>query len=300
MANMTIMGEMASPTPARRAGLVARHPLIAFFILANAISWAIWLPMLLAAQGLLDRPVSQYLHPLGGIGPMLAALIVTALTTGRAGLRDLVTRLTRWRVGIGWWFAAVLGPVGLFGLAAIISRLAGEPWPDLGQFGTNPEFPLLATPLYWLLVSLLGYGIGEQVGWRGFALPRMQARHSALAATLVLSLFWALWHLPLFGILDTYRSMGPAGILGWFLSIVTGAIVLTWLFNSTGGSLLLVAVFHGMVDIVFNTPASPLVASSIGALFTVVALLVLIIAGPANLSRSGKPIFAEPIITHAD
>ena len=135
------------------------------------------------------------------------------------------------------------------------------------------------------------FGFGEEVGWRGFALPRLQARHGAFVASLLLSLGWALWHLPLFFYRPGYTQMGAAGIAGWFFSLLTGAVLLTWLYNESRGSILVVALFHAAVDVAFTSGiSSPSVVQATGGLVTLWGLIVLVAAGPRYLSRRGKMI----------
>lgn len=267
--------------------LTKKHPLVIFFVLTYTISWLIWLPQLASVQGFLGRPVSPYLHLVGELGPLLAAMIVTALTSGRAGIQELAGRMFRWRVNSVWHLIAWFGPVALFAIAAIIVQVVSGTWPVLSRFGQTEEYPQLPLLVYWV-AALVFYGWGEETGWRGFALPRLQNRHNALAATFILSLFWALWHLPLFWFIDGFMRMGMGGAMGWYFSIFLGAVLLTWLYNSTQGSILIVAVFHAMVNIVFDSPLSGDFAMILGMLMTLWGILVLLLYKPARLSRSLK------------
>jgi membrane protease YdiL (CAAX protease family) len=266
-----------------------KHSLVLFFILAYTISWLIWLPQLASAQGFLDGPELPYLHLLGGLGPTLAALIVTGLTSGRTGLRELGGRMVRWRVGIRWHLIAWFGPVALFAVAAVIARLVWGTWPEPGLFGRTREYPHLPVLAYWA-VNLLFFGFGEETGWRGFALPHLQKDRSAMAATLILSLFWAFWHLPLFGFVDDFMKMGLGGAAGWYFSILLGSVLLTWLYNSTWGSILIVAVFHGTLDVVFNSPVSGDLATIMGMLITIWGIAVIRVYQPAALSQVGRQV----------
>ena len=266
-----------------------KHSLVLFFILAYTISWLIWLPQLASAQGFLDRPESPYLHLLGGLGPMIAALIVTGLTSGRTGLRELVGRMVHWRVGIRWHLIAWFGPVALFAVAVFIARLVWGTWPEPGLLGRTREYPHLRVLAYWA-ANLLFFGFGEETGWRGFALPHLQKDRSAMAATLILSLFWAFWHLPLFGFVDDFMKMGLGGVAGWYFSILLGSVLLTWLYNSTWGSILIVAVFHGTLDVVFNSPVSGDLATIMGMLITIWGIAVIRVYQPAALSQVGRQV----------
>jgi membrane protease YdiL (CAAX protease family) len=259
--------------------------MVLFFALAYAFSWVVWAPAVFLSRGASDLQTSSALfHLAGGLGPMVSAFVVTALSGESAGVRELLGRVFRWRVGLGWWVVAVLGTPILFLLAAVACRLLFGGWPHLGEFGRSEEFAFLGLLPYWV-ANIVFYGFGEEVGWRGFALPRLQTGRSALAAALVLSLFWAAWHVPLFTFVMGFKGMGLATVPGWFFSIVTGSVLLAWLYNSTGGSVLIVAVFHGTLDIVINSPSGPELANVMGALVTIWGLAVLVWAGPRNLCR---------------
>ncbi|HEY6410845.1 MAG TPA: type II CAAX endopeptidase family protein [Ktedonobacteraceae bacterium] len=286
---MALLKTTAPPKgPSSLKRLVKEHPLVVYFVMAFGISWMLWIPLVASAHGLLaGGNAFSYFHLLGSLGPMLAALIVTGIVGGAVGLRELGARMVKWRVGIFWWALALFGPAALYGLSAVLLRLFSGAWPNMSQFGQTDEYPQLGLILFWI-ANIAFYGFGEETGWRGFALPRLQNTHSALVASLILSVFWALWHVPLFLSLPNLMNMGIGGTIGWVLFIVTGSILLTWMYNSTRGSILILAVFHGTLDIVINSPSSGALATVNGVLFTVLGVLVLLVTGPASLSRSGK------------
>jgi membrane protease YdiL (CAAX protease family) len=269
--------------------IIREHPLFFFFVLAYAISWLIWLPPLASAQGFLDRPVSPYLHLVGELGPLFAALIVTGITTGRTGILELAKRMFRWRVNLVWHLIAWFSPVVLFIIAAIIARIVWGTWPALSRFGQTAEYPQLALLVYWA-AALFFYGWGEETGWRGFALPKLQKNHNALTSTFLLSIFWALWHLPVFWFVDGFMKMGIGGAIGWYFSILLGAVLFTWLYNSTTGSILIVAVFHATMNIVFDSPFSGDFATVLGMLMTVWGIAMLFFYRPTWQSGRLKPV----------
>jgi uncharacterized protein len=266
--------------------LAKGHPLVLFFALAFAFSWVAWAPAaFLSGDNSEAHTLAPLLHLTGSMGPMLSAFVVTALVGGSVGVGELLGRVFRWRVGLGWWGVALLGTPILFLVATVACRLLFGGWPQFAEFGRSEEFAFLGLLPYWL-ANVVFFGFGEEVGWRGFALPRLQTgRRSALVAALILSLFWAAWHVPLFSFAMGLEGMGLAAIAGWFFSIATGSGLLAWLYNSTGGSILIVAIFHGALDIAINSPAGPEVANVMGALVTIWGLAVLAWAGPKNLSR---------------
>ncbi len=267
--------------------MLRRHPLPVFFALAYGLSWLLWAPPVLAAWGVLPRPASPVWHLLGSLGPALAALVVARLSSGPAALRDLLCRMVDGRVPARWHAVAWGAPFALFLTAVLAARLVWhEAW-NPATFGQSPELPGLGFWGYWA-VSLVFYGWGEETGWRGFALPHLQARRSALGATLLLSAGWAGWHLPLFAFTPGFSRMAAPAIAGWCFSLVTAAVLFTWLFNSTRGSVLVVAAFHGTMDVAFLAPEPPSVASVLGMLVTLWGLAVLVVAGPRYLSRRGK------------
>ena len=265
-----------------------QHPLASYFVLANVISWIIWTPLLLSSLGIRGIPVLPYHHFFGALGPILAAIIMTGINSGKTGLRELLGRIVRWRVSIKWHLIALFGPVALFVIAAVIIRIRGGAWADFGQFGVSEEFPQFGLIAIWIFYTLT-FGVGEETGWRGYALPRLQKSRSALSATLILSGFWALWHLPTFWYRPGYANMNIGGIIGWGFSLVTGAVLLTWLYNSSKGSILIVSLFHGSVDVAFTSRvAQGDIVNIIGMMVMVWAIIVVLVTGPKNLSRSGK------------
>lgn len=268
---------------------LARHPGLAYFGLAYAFSWAVELPLAAAAQGWVPWRVPSTLHYLAAFGPLLAALVVVGATEGRVGVRRWLAGLLRWRVGWVSWLGAVGLPIGLFVAAALVDYFTtGQPlqWARLGQVDYLPDL----TPLGALGLWLLTFGLGEELGWRGFALPRLQRSHSALTASLLLGVLWALWHLPAFFYKDTYMAMGLAGGLPMLvLSITAAALVFTWLYNTSGGSLLVVIVFHALFDFLSVTPAGGAAAPALMSAGVMIwAVLIVVLFRPAHLSRQGK------------
>ena len=124
--------------------------------------------------------------------------------------------------------------------------LITKEWPNLKQIGQVNYLPNLG--LGAVVLWLTTFGFGEEVGWRGFALPRLQKIFSALTANFILGIAWIIWHIPTFFIHETYVEMGPFLLLGMVIGIMLGGVMLTWLYNSTSGSILIVAIWHGLFD----------------------------------------------------
>ncbi|MEP7332100.1 MAG: type II CAAX endopeptidase family protein [Terracoccus sp.] len=267
-----VVVDLVPMTAAARRGPLVRHPLVAFVGLAYLLSWLCWLPLLASRQGWVTWPVSPYLHLAGGLGPATAAVVVTASVSGRAGVAGLLRRCVAWRGRLRWIALAVLGPLGLFGVAVVAARLFDGEWPGLGRFGSSTEYVALPLVVYWA-ANVLFYGFGEEIGWRGFLQPSLQRGRSAFTAALVVALVWAAWHVPLFGITPTYRAMPRVGFVGFFLSLLVAALLLAWLYLVSDGSILVVAIFHAVFDIATTTPtATTSIPTLMGAAVTIAGL----------------------------
>ncbi len=262
--------------------------LVAYFVLAFAISWAIEVPIALSVHGAIAAPAPLALHYLASFGPLLAAAAVTLVRDGPPGLQRLFGGLARWRVGWSYVLFALAVPAVSLVVAVLISRLAGGAWPDLGLLGRADYLPYLGI-LPALALWLLTFGVGEEVGWRGFALPRLQARRTALSASLIIGALWALWHIPALFYRPSYTAMGLFVVPLLLLIAIVGGVVYTWLYNGTGGSLLWVALFHGLYDYLSVWPGA---AIGPGVLMTIVMVFYAVRAykvyGPENLAPLSK------------
>lgn len=271
---------------AARPAWLTRHPLATYFALAYVLSWSVEIPLAAAAQGWTRWHVPLAFHYLAAYGPLLAAVITTWLIEGAPGLRHLAARMVRWRVRPVWWVVAV-SPLFLYGISAVVLRVLRGTWTDAGLLGRINALPDLGLGawLFWLVT----FGIGEETGWRGFALPRLQQRSSALSATVVLAGLWITWHLPTFLYLPTYMKLGLTVLPGFAVGIAAGAVVLTWLYNSTRGSILVVAVGHATLNFVTASPAGDqTIAAAISTAVMVWAVVVILVWKPATLSRAAK------------
>jgi CAAX protease family protein len=267
---------------------IKAHPLLAYFALAYAISWIIVLPLVAYAQGFIEVPVPFALHYLNDYGPLLAAIIVARIADGPEGMRELFRGMIRWRAGLAWVLVAAFSPLVLFGIAAGIAVFAiGEAPPELGLLGELPYLPYLGLGgwIFWLLTV----GLGEESGWRGYALPKLQADMSALSATLIVAFFWVLWHLPRFFYFDGFLDQGFSALPLFALQLLLLAILLTWLYNSGRGSILAAALFHSGFNFFLSSPADVgEMTIIIRGLLIVWVIAVIVAFKPTNLSARGK------------
>jgi len=218
--------------------VVHRHPVRTFFAMTFAVSWALWLPLVL----LPDRipPTAAFLLALlGSLVPSTVALVLVARLHGRDEARRLLRRLLMAHVRIGW-YAAIVALTALMLLAAWVATLIGVPGPVV--VATIPGAVFL-----FLFSIFPGSAVGEEIGWRGYALPHLQSRHSALAASLIVGAIWGLYHLPLFLIGSPLRPIGL--FIPFALSCVIMSIFYTWMYNGTGGSLFVAVLLHASTNL---------------------------------------------------
>lgn len=263
--------------------LLSRHPVLTYFALAYLISWSLWLPAVAAAQGWWQVNVPTWWHYTGASGPLSAAILVTALSKGRPGLRSLLAQYSPSRVRRPWLAFAVVSPLVLVAIGLVLIRLIEGEWPTYADLARADNLPAMALPLT-LLVHISTFGIGEETGWRGFVLTRLQHDHTAMRATHLLALGWGLWHLPAFFENESFMAMGPLETIGWAIGIWMGAIFLTWLYNSSHGSLLIVVFWHGLFNQFSASAASSVVPATLSVGVIVTAIVVIRLAGVRELT----------------
>jgi membrane protease YdiL (CAAX protease family) len=246
---------------------VKRHPLVAFFVLAYALTWPL-IPLVSVS-------------PLWGFpalfGPALAAIIVVAVADGRDGLRDLLGRMARWRVGARW-YAVALGLPAVLALAALGLHLV---------LGGQGPFELGGLSVLNFVVFVLI--VGEELGWRGYALPKLLAERSVLAASLILGALWGAWHLPTFFVPGAPQYGFPFS--AFVLLTMAYSVLFSWVYLRTRGSVLIATLLHGAINLsqgFFLGGVDPArVYWLLAAVYGVAALALVAAAGP-NLSRKPR------------
>jgi membrane protease YdiL (CAAX protease family) len=237
-------------------GWVARHALITFFVLAFLFSWYPWVIAMMRGHTSGPNP----------LGPFIAALVVAGIANGWPTVRDLLSRIVRAR--IGWSSYAIV-----FGLPVLLCALALTVMAAIGQPVSLPTSTAWRELPERFVFIFLFIGLGEEPGWRGFALPRLQKQHSPLIASLILAPIWALWHFPLMG-----NEFPPPIIPAFLISLLGGTLIQTWLFNRSKGSIFAQMLFHATVNTVGAGLVFPLMkGASFVAFWYVYALLWLIV-----------------------
>jgi uncharacterized protein len=277
--------KQSSPERTGLSQFVRRHPLAAFLVLTYGLTWALWIPLAIfrdAASG----PYVPIALLLGSNIPSAVAIVLTAVGLGKSATRKLLGRLLIWRVG--WqWYLVLLAPTALvIGTISLVAITRGGPTAALAV-------PLLSAIIAVAFMTFPGSALGEEIGWRGFALPRLQFRRTALTASLVVGSLHGLWHLPLWlnGNVDHPLSLYPA----FLIQALALSVIYTWLYNSSKGSLLLVVLFHTATNAPLTLVLLPLGIQNwvlpfwLMAGFTAAAALVVVaVFGPSRLSRLPK------------
>ena len=257
-----------------------------FIFLAYGITWAVGIPLALSATpGAEPDPFD--ISQLGALGPAIAGVIMTYREKGKDGLREFLRRVTRWRIGIIWYLAILLVPLIWLGILPAIAVY-------LFQHRSLPPFlgPGYGAPAWkdawWFFLYIMVIGGGqEEVGWRGYLLPRLQTRYNALVSSLIVGLVWSAWHLPFLFIPGS--SLYGSPFLGYLIQLSVLSIILTWIYNNTG-SVFACVLYHTWS----NFAAAYLMLDVTDPVYGVLALLaqlgipllLVIIFGPRRLART--------------
>jgi membrane protease YdiL (CAAX protease family) len=286
-----------------RQGFMHRYPVACFFILAMALGAGI---VSLVASGIL----SSGLALASVLSASVAGIAMTALEDGGAGLKLLFSRLLVWRVGVGYWIVAMLFPIPVFLLGSLFNPIFGGDPIDFSN--PVPAFPILPAFVGFFFVA----GLGQELGWTGYLLPRLQAHSSALIASFVRASLTGIWHLPLliYARLE-HPALASFPYSGWIaqtgflfalavlflMFLLPWSILYTWILNNTQGSLLLVAILHAseiwVVYLMMRTGIDPNNLDNYwgyGGIMVLVAILVVAIAGSQDLSRKYNRIVHQP------
>jgi membrane protease YdiL (CAAX protease family) len=257
--------------------VMKRHPLVTFFTLAYGISWGTFF--------ILGGP---FLFP---FGPFLAALIMASVTGGLGGLKELASRCLRWRVGLKWYAAALFVPAAIALATVSFHILLGAPMPTAAQLG--PWYSLfLLFP-----VAMIDAPLGEETGWRGYAMPRFPAGRSPLANTLILAVLVAGWHVPI-------ALSGGSLAAPYLIGAIASAVVTNWVYYNAHESALFAILYHSAANTMgmylFSMfPASDLVRLFwlLAAVNWVAAVVVVVVAGPSLVRTPAQPeVASEPVV----
>lgn len=242
-----------------------KHTLFYFFLLAYLISWILWTPLLYGIfklgwtnwEGNTWTNYKAILGMLGALGPALSAIITTSIIDGKRGLKALMKRVFQWRVNILWWAVALYF---WWFVCSIIASLNG--FASLKSISLGFAISLINLPALILVLqipTLLIGMVGEELGWRGFALPQLLKKYNPIISSIILACLWMLWHTPL-AFSSTWRDNLPLAqfLIRYILLIFPLTLIFTYFFQKVKGSVLLLMVFHASVNLTFNAYAEAL------------------------------------------
>jgi len=257
------------------------------------LTWPFMIVDVLGSRGILPFRVPVVLWLVMGYMPTLAAVIVTGLTQGREGVRALFRKLLIARVGFKWYLFAIFGLAVVCIVDILLSNQLGSSPARL----ILPEEALAAGPIGLLLNAVLGFLIrgvfnGEELAWRGAALPRLQAKYNALTSSLILSIPWILFHLPLF--FTKGSTQENMSFVAYAVQLAATSILFTWLYNNTRGSVLLAYLMHAAMntwtEFFAIDPANPFQGWMLNGVLIVIAVIAIAVSGAENLSRTNSRI----------
>jgi membrane protease YdiL (CAAX protease family) len=249
MSTLTVASQFAPASPLKR--LLARHPILGYFAIAFGGTWGLLLAPVLAQNGIGLLPFTvpdialMILFVMATLaGPTMGAIVMTAVTSGRPGLRHFFRRYVQLRVGLRWYLVVLIG-YPLLGLLAASASSGLAPFQ-----AALTQWPLIFTTyLPAMLFSMIMPGLAEEPGWRGYALPRLEQRYGPLLGTLILGLLHGTWHLPVFFMTKGIMAMGPFNPSSFFITTLlmgtVATVIWTWVFNNAKGSIFMALVLHG-------------------------------------------------------
>ena len=269
--------------------LIKRYPVLTFFILTTALGW------IAVMVGTTAMPIDEEheMTAMHGIlvfliaSPSVIGIVLTAVVDGRTGLKEMFSRVVRWRVSPVWYAIALLLPFSIMGMGYLVQGMLGGPLAPIDfveQLVFFLPFGLMA-PLF------------EEFGWRGFALPRLQRRHNALVSALVVGLGWALWHATVnyMGKVAQYRTTIVPWLLLWSQFNFTQSVLLSWIHNNTRNSMLLVLLGHfsitmsNMFGLSSPTMGDDLRATLVNVvLYWLVVIVIIVATGSKRLARESR------------
>ena len=280
---MTTISSAASIPESGLKAFAKRNHLTAYFTMAFALMWVFVIPIMLSQRGLgiinlPDTLIEIFLLVATFSGPLPAALIMTTLIDGREGRKKLLRSMFQWRVGLGWYLLLLVGYPLIF-LTGLSFYSGAAPWVALIQ-----NWPLIFT--FYLPAAAFGIifpSLGEEPGWRGFALPRLQQQYGPLVGTLILGVLHGLWHLPVYFVPGTILE-GHFDITAFAANtglIIAMSMIWTWFFNNAGQSVFFAMLVHGVSNaasglipqLQLDAPADPWFSFKTGAAFAILLIL---------------------------
>ncbi len=220
-----------------------KYPIPIFFLLTFLLSWTLWLPVGLLAPKLFLLTVIP-----GMWAPTISAILLTGLAEGKAGIRVFLGRLLKWRVGFKWYLVVLFGTAVIAYAAVGINLLFGGDLPEISlPVGTPRDAWLIVLPIVFFVNIFFGGPLAEDIGWRGYILPKLKERTNALNASLIIGVAWVLWHVPFFIFPEGYTAVGSIPFIWFALMTIAWSVLFAWVYVNTE-SILMPILFHASIN----------------------------------------------------
>jgi len=259
--------------------------IITFISFSYGISWLIWLPNVVCHNFNVGWQHSNWLHLLGGLGPLFGALITTFIFDKKIGLKKYFQNKLFSLPKPIWLIIGIGMPLLFFLIPYFYFGISKAEWLNFSVLGLNSKLPFSNPVAIWLLWCFT-YGLGEEGGWRGFLLHEFSQKYSVRLSTIIVSFIWATWHLPVFFYDKDLSQMGVGGIIGWTVGLMFGSLLLGWLLVQSGWKLWPVILWHATFN--FFTTSDQLSYSYQAFMSTLVMVvtLILVIVYDKNFKRN--------------
>lgn len=266
--------------------------LVLYFVIAFAWTWLSWLPLILFSVPT-NEPLGSSLSTISVFGPLASAFILTYFNQGKDGIRRLLKRGVGRRFGKKWLIPIFLLFPAINGSAVLVATLTEGITIDM-SWASNLLSVILGVLFFFIFFCV--FAAGEEFGWRGYALDRLQERFNAIISTIVLGIIWWAWHIPALGLLSSIFGMQTINVWVYLVTILEYAVLFTWIYNNTNGSILAVILFHATLNLAAYAIipiANQVPAYSISYYYPLIVLLTIVIAvtivyGPERLVRQTK------------
>ncbi|MBN1374308.1 CPBP family intramembrane metalloprotease [Candidatus Dojkabacteria bacterium] len=263
---------------------MSHKKIITFILIAYGISWLTWLPNIISANTGKHNEINNWLHIVGGLGPMFSAFITILIFEKWAGFKKFISERFLKIPSARYILVGLTMPIILFIVSSIIIRVTTGEWVNLLELGINSKIPT-ENPVFIWLIWIIFYGIGEETGWRGFLLPELSKNIKTRISTLYTALIWAPWHIPVFFYDKDLGTMGVIGTLGWILGLIFGSIVLGWLAKSSKWNLIPVILWHGTFNFFTTSDRIDSMFASLMSMMTIAIAVWITRKYGTNLSK---------------
>lgn len=263
-----------------------KYPIPIFFLLTFLLSWTLWLPIGLLAPKLFLLTVIP-----GMWAPTISAILLTGLAEGKAGIRVFLGRLLKWRVGFKWYLVVLFGTAVIAYAAVGINLLFGGDIPEISlPVGAPREALFIVLPIVFFVNIFFGGPLAEDIGWRGYILPKLKERTNALYASLIIGVAWVLWHIPFFIFPEGYSAVGSIPFVWFALMTIAWSVLFAWVYVNTE-SILMPVLFHASINTtlgslgVLGQSSGDLLPVILNTIITWLAVTIVIIRLGKDLKR---------------